>query len=107
MNITVKQRFFPQCIKCSGIQGGILASATNGIRNSLKSGSKFLRANKIPNLARAGGGKAAYFHGFRFRASHLAGAVVAGNTVYSISPIEVQSGQPQKSKDIESAIEGA
>lgn len=107
LGISANQRFFPQCTKCSGIQGGILASATNELRNYLKTGSKFLRARKSPNLARAGGGKAAHFHGFRFRTSHLAGAVVASSTVYKASPIEIQHGNPQRFKDIECVIEGA
>merc|ERR1712127_703997 len=76
----VNQRFYPQCVDCSGRQGRILSVA------SLKSS---LTLKRLPNLKRSGGGKNAHFHGFKIRKEHLAGAIVAGATVYGAEESQI------------------
>lgn len=70
-HIQVKHRFYPQCVKCSNEQGGILRQATSA-----------LQTNPKINLWKAGAGSLACFHGNRFRLFHFAGAVIAAITVY-------------------------
>mmetsp|Transcript_10276 Transcript_10276/g.14367 ORF Transcript_10276/g.14367 Transcript_10276/m.14367 type:complete len:168 (+) Transcript_10276:834-1337(+) len=81
----VKQRFYPQCVPCSNKQGSILGKATNDLRKieAERRGIKkvLLGGVGLPNLADAGGGKMAHYHGWRFRMSHLAGGVIAATTV--------------------------
>ncbi|EJK60234.1 hypothetical protein THAOC_19455 [Thalassiosira oceanica] len=61
LGLTVPQKFYPQCVNCSGKQGSLLSKAVNeGMRN----------------LSRAGGGKDGYFHS-NFRIGHLTGGAVA------------------------------
>ena len=100
----VKQRFYPQCTNCSGIQGGILASASNELKK-FKSTNSFAKLSaKKPNLWRSGGGKLAHFHGLRFRISHLTGAVIAGLTVYDATPKEIEDGNKSRFSYIEETI---
>ena len=61
LGLTVPQKFYPQCVNCSGKQGSLLSKAVNaGMRN----------------LSRAGGGKDSHFHS-NFRIGHLTGGAVA------------------------------
>ena len=76
--IVVKQRFFPQCIHCSGVQGGLLGRASS---KGLEKGQFILRRKRMPNLKHVGGGKNAYFHGLTFRKEFLTGGVLAYATV--------------------------
>ena len=78
LGIKVKQRFFPQCIHCSGVQGGLLGRASS---KGFQKNNFILRRKKIPNLKHVGGGKNAYVHGFSFRKEFLAGGVLAYATV--------------------------
>lgn len=76
----VKQRFYPQCVGCSNVQGGILSKATSN------GGVKVLGAR---NLAASGGGSVAYNHGLRPRMHHVAGGFVAAATVWNADEREV------------------
>jgi hypothetical protein len=71
-------RFFPQCVACSQQQGRILGLATNELRHN----SRWTRPHVL--LRQAGGGANAYFHGWRFRANHLAGGVVGGLAMVTV-----------------------
>ncbi|KAL7558779.1 hypothetical protein ACA910_011876 [Epithemia clementina (nom. ined.)] len=81
----VQYRFYPQCVKCSGQQGGLLAAATDKLRNQ----SKLLRNSwsyrfgfrRPLSLASAGGGVHSHFHGLRPRVNHLTGGVIGGLAV--------------------------
>ena len=75
-------RFYPQCTPCSNRQGSILSAAVQQQGNH--------------NLARAGGGKVAHFHGFRPRFSHVAGGIVASVTVVGASDQDIEAGNPQR-----------
>lgn len=86
----VKFRFFPQCVNCSNVQGKLLSTATNDLRGA----TSFWNAK--PNLKHAGGGQLAYFHGWRFRPFHLAGAVIAAVTVVDASTQDVQDGNRKR-----------
>jgi hypothetical protein len=71
----VQFRFYPQCVKCSGMQGGILSKATLELRNNRRASHQLhkIRSN-------------AYFHGWKFRPiHHLAGGVVAVVAVGGVS----------------------
>lgn len=73
LGIKTQYRFFPQCVDCSNIQGQVLGKASR----RLKDFGRWVQ----PNLAFAGGGRAAYYHGFRMRLNHLAGGIVAALTI--------------------------
>ena len=98
----IKQRFYPQCTKCSSKQGGILASASQELKHNMSA------SKRGSQLIKAGGGKQAHYHGLRFRTSHLAGALVAGTTIYGASENEIWRGNPKRFqflfKDIESGL---
>ena len=83
--IQVKQRFYPQCFTCSNLQGGLLSKATRELMSTKKNSKSIIFKGKLPNLAEAGGGKNAYFHGKRLRLEHFAGGVVAAATTYDAS----------------------
>ena len=68
----IKQRFYFQCVTCSNKQGKLLGTTTNRIRNAMNKGIKLEKKTSL-NLAKAGGGKKAHFHGFRTRISYLSG----------------------------------
>lgn len=70
-HMPVKHRFYPQCVKCSDKQGGILSKATSA-----------LQSNPKINLRKAGAGSLACFHGNRFRLFHCAGGILGIITVY-------------------------
>eukprot|EP00562_Extubocellulus_spinifer_P005004 CAMPEP_0178522794 /NCGR_PEP_ID=MMETSP0696-20121128/28737_1 /TAXON_ID=265572 /ORGANISM="Extubocellulus spinifer, Strain CCMP396" /LENGTH=411 /DNA_ID=CAMNT_0020153961 /DNA_START=37 /DNA_END=1269 /DNA_ORIENTATION=+ len=79
LRIKVKQRFYPQCVDCSSVQGSILSkAATNG-------GSKI----GARRLAASGSGSAAYNHGARPRMYHLAGGIIAAATVWDADEQQV------------------
>jgi hypothetical protein len=85
LGFNVKQRFYPQCIDCSGKQGGILSKASQDLLKT-KSGSLLERMKPTVNLSSAGGGINAHFHGFRgynLRLEHLTGGVIAAITVHN------------------------
>jgi hypothetical protein len=72
----VQFRFYPQCVKCSHKQGGILSRATLELRKSRRAAHQLhkIRSN-------------AYFHGWKFRPiHHLVGGVVAATAVGGATP---------------------
>jgi hypothetical protein len=77
---TVTFRFFPQCVPCSHTQGGILSKAS---ARAITHGT---------NLAGAGGGSQAYFHGFRPRPNHLAGGAIAAVAVVGVGEEDIMDG---------------
>lgn len=79
--IKVDFRFYPHCTDCSLKQGAILSSA-RGTFQRWKPG----------NLAGAGGGRRAYYHGATFRINHLTGGVVAAATVVGASEADIARG---------------
>lgn len=84
LGLNVKQRFYPQCIDCSGKQGGILSKASQDLLKT-KSGSLLERMKPGVDLSSVGGGSNAHFHGFRgynLRLEHLTGGIVAAITVH-------------------------
>jgi hypothetical protein len=81
-----KQRFFPQCVRCSNMQGGILSDAS---RNLMKEKKSMIMRRKLPNLSDAGGGKNAFNHGMALRKEHFAGALVATCTTYNASDRDI------------------
>lgn len=87
----VQFRFYPQCVNCSNTQGSILSKASNNAKNSLLPSWV-----KAANLERAGGGRAAHFHGLRFRVNHLAGGMLAGTTVVGATKAEVAKGNKKR-----------
>jgi hypothetical protein len=76
-------------VDCSKVQGGILSSALAG--NS--------------NLAGAGGGKMARFHGLRFRPFHLAGGVIAAVTVVDASDYDIRNGNRRRYRQLHEQLE--
>lgn len=97
----VQFRFYPQCANCSNTQGSILSKASNDIASKSLLPS-FLKAI---SLERAGGGKAAHFHGLRFRASHLAGGLLAAATVVDASDSDVSNGNKKRFKSYTGGVE--
>lgn len=97
LEIKVQFRFFPQCVNCSNVQGQILSCATNNLRTA-----SFW--NK-PNLKHAGGGSLAYFHGFRFRPFHLAGAVIAAVTVMDATDDDIDQGNRRRFYKLQERVE--
>lgn len=91
--IKVKQRFYPQCITCSNLQGGLLSKATQKILGEKDTKKYFIFRGKAMNLATAGGGKNAYNHGFTFRKEYLAGGAVAAATTLNASERDVLGGE--------------
>jgi hypothetical protein len=89
----VPYRFYPQCVNCSNIQGGILSKAWNELRKS------------PINLAGAGGGQQAHFHGLRPRINHLAGGIVAATTVLDSSDSEIQNGNRKRYERLQEQVE--
>lgn len=79
----VKFRFFPQCVSCSQKQGSILSKATQELRS-------FRGGIRVPQLHNAGGGRNAYFHGFKFRINHLTGGLLGGLAVVGVSPDDLE-----------------
>ena len=86
LRIQVKQRFYPQCVSCSNVQGSILSKAASQNGAGGVFGSK---ANGARALAASGGGSAAYNHGFRLRFYHVTGGLVAAATVADANENEV------------------
>ena len=72
LRIKVKQRFYPQCVHCSNVQGGILSKA-------MPSGGLSIGARRLANYGTA---LAAYNHGLRPRIYHVTGGAVAVATVW-------------------------
>mmetsp|Transcript_23922 Transcript_23922/g.70603 ORF Transcript_23922/g.70603 Transcript_23922/m.70603 type:complete len:189 (+) Transcript_23922:802-1368(+) len=106
---TVRQRFYPQCVSCSNEQGGILSSASNELRKHMASRNWMQRimggaAGVAPNLKGAGGGRAAYFHGFSPRMHHIAGGVVAAVTVWDAEEEDVLDGNTRRFERLEDAL---
>lgn len=102
LHIQVKQRFYPQCVSCSNVQGSILAKAAskNGVGGVF--GSK---ANGARALAASGGGSAAYNHGFRPRFHHVTGGLVAAATVADANENEVvRNGNAKRFRIIQDQI---
>ena len=76
----VRFRFFPQCVDCSGKQGGILSKATQELKTNRKA---MRRLHKMPGNS--------YFHGWRFRpVPHLAGVAVASAAIVGASPADIE-----------------
>jgi len=96
--ISMKQRFYPQCTKCSQKQATILNNATREYRNS-----GFLLRKGL-NLYTSGGGRNAYNHGFKPRLEHLAGAVVASSTVFDADSNDVQNGNQLRFEELEQKV---
>ena len=63
---TVPYRFYPQCVTCSSQQGSLLSSGVS---------------HKLQRLGGVGGGREAYFHGFRPRLYHGAGLALGVATL--------------------------
>lgn len=91
--IKVKQRFYPQCVTCSNLQGGLLSKATQKLVNEKNANKYFTFRGKVVNLSNAGGGKNAYNHGFTFRKEHLAGGAVAAATTLNANERDVLGGE--------------
>lgn len=96
LRIKVKQRFYPQCMDCSNVQGSILSKATtNG-------GSKI----GARRLAASGSGSAAYNHGLRPRMHHLAGGVIAAATVWDADEQQVvTNGNAKRFANVQNMIQ--
>ena len=94
-------RFYPQCVNCSNTQGSILSKASNEMskRTLLPSWMK------AANLEKAGGGRAAHFHGLRFRVNHLTGGILAGATVVGATKSEVSKGNKKRFQGATSPVE--
>jgi len=97
--IKVKQRFFPQCLKCSRIQGSILGNAVQ------KASSSRLMKSKIHNLAKSGGGKNAYNHGLKLRREYLAGGIISAATVWSANERDIGRDSQRRFKKWQYQIE--
>jgi len=103
LRIQVKQRFYPQCVSCSNVQGSILSKAAsrNGAGGILKS-----KANGARALAASGGGSVAYNHGFRPRFYHITGGLVAVATVADANEDEVvRNGNARRFRMIHAQID--
>jgi len=97
----VKFRFYPQCTKCSNIQGSLLSQAVQQ-QNQLQQRSAFSfpprpRPRPQQSLSKAGAGRQAHFHGLRPRLSHIiAGGTVAAATIVGASNEEIGRGNPDR-----------
>ena len=91
---SVKFRFYPQCVDCSNVQGGILSLAKTAASNN----------NNI-NLAAAGGGRMAKFHGLRFRPCHWAGGVIAAVTVVDATDHDIRNGNRRRYRQLHEQLE--
>ena len=91
---SVPFKFYPQCRACSNKQGSILSAAA--LQNSKSKNFLFSKNN---NLAKAGGGRLAHFHGLRPRWNHFAGSVVAGVTVVDATDEQIAEGNPKRYRD--------
>jgi hypothetical protein len=96
----VKFRFYPQCANCSNTQGSILSKASNIVSKSRL--PSFTKAN---DLVQAGSGRAAHFHGLRFRVNHLTGGILASATVVNTSNSNISNGNKKRFKDYTRKIE--
>lgn len=109
LRLDVKQRFYPQCIDCSGKQGGILSKASQDLLKT-KTGGILTKIIPKSNLESAGGGANSYFHGFKgynLRLEHLTGAVIATLTVRNGSQTDIlhkRGGNRRQFQDIEENI---
>ena len=81
------------------IQGSILSKAQQQTSTLLPS---FQRAAE---LKRAGGGKAACFHGLRFRINHLTGGAVAAATVVGATEKDVRNGNARRFQEWQLQLE--
>lgn len=106
LNVSVKQRFYPQCITCSNKQGGILSKATKSIQSGNKKYTFFSwKKGPVQTLMDAGGGQEAYFHGLRFRFSHLTGFLLGALTVVDTDVKDVMGkGNEQRFKSIQDQV---
>lgn len=86
----VKFRFYPQCVSCSNAQGSILSKAGSNLGGISSSNMK------ASSMKEAGGGRAAYFHGFTPRINHLVGGVLAATTVVGASDFEIANGNTKR-----------
>ena len=102
----IKQRFYPQCVTCSNQQGKLLGTATNRIRDAMNKGIKLEKKTSL-NLAKAGGGKKAHFHGFRPRISHLSGGLIAAITIFDTNQTDIMGGNKQRFLEMQNTIESA
>ena len=101
---TKSQSFYPQCVKCSNKQGGILAAAVNKLNAS--STPVFFRGRRPSiNLMSAGGGRLAHNHGLRLRTSHISGGLIAGMTIYDASLSDINKGNSRRFREIFCDIE--
>jgi hypothetical protein len=91
LGMEAKFRFYPQCVDCSQIQGSILSAATRQVSHWW---------NPI-SLANSGGGRAAHFHGLKFRWNHLAGGVVAATAVVGATEKDIASGNIRRFEKLE------
>ena len=105
LRIQMKQRFYPQCVSCSNVQGKILSKATASM-NGAAGGILNRKANGARALAASGGGSAAYNHGFRPRVYHVTGGLVAAATVADANNDEiVRNGNARRFRMIQDQID--
>jgi len=93
LGVSVKQRFYPQCVTCSGIQGSILSKASRDLQKVSTIGKAL---GKVPNLSKSGGGINAYIHGVQWRREILAGSLVAACTVANSNGREISDGNQRR-----------
>ena len=107
LGLTVQQRFYPQCTPCSNTQGGLLSQATKLQISHMTNKSRRLipLGTGTPNLAGAGGGRVAHFHGLRPRLNHLAGGTIAAITVYDCEEEEVLDGNRRRFSQIQEMLQ--
>ena len=103
----IKQRFYPQCVTCSNKQGKLLGTATNRIRDAMNKGGIKLKTKTSLNLAKAGGGKKAHFHGFRPRISNLSGGLIAAITLFDTNQTDIMGGNKQRFLEMQNTVESA
>lgn len=76
------------------MQGSILSAATRQVSHWWNP----------TNLAGSGGGRAAHFHGLKFRLNHLAGAVVAATTVIGATEKDIATGNRRRYEKLQRMV---
>jgi len=85
----VKFRFFPQCVDCSGKQGGILSRAIDELKR---------KRNASHQLYKIADNR--HFHGLRFKLiHHLAGGSVAAAAVVGASDADLSDARYRQVHD--------
>jgi hypothetical protein len=105
----VQFRFYPQCVHCSNTQGSILSQATQQWKQQQQHNQqrfkRLLFGRSAEALKESGGGRMAYFHGWKVRVNHWTGGLIAAAIVVGGKDQDIVKGNPKRLEQWQHTLE--